>query len=158
MISIYVETTVVSYIAARPSRIVIVAAQQQLTTHWWRHALPRFDLRVSPLVRAEAARGDAAAASLRLKLIHELPEIPLTATALDLAQDLTRALQLPARASADAAHVALAAVAKCEYLVTWNCKHIANPGFRRTIDSVCLDRGHTAPVICTPAEMLEVTP
>jgi hypothetical protein len=151
--SIYVETSVISYLAARPSRDLIVAAHQQLTDAWWstRHG---YALYVSRLVEMEAARGDAQAASLRLNLLQGIEQLALTAEVDRLAQALLQAAALPPQALEDTVHVALATVHAMDYLLTWNCKHIANATKRHVIEQVCSAQGWQAPVICTPEQLL----
>jgi hypothetical protein len=116
--SLYLETTIASYLAARPSRDLIVAAHQQLTRQWWDNRRTSFDLFVSELVIEELNVGDAERAAHRLKLIEP---IQVLSTSLD-AQQLTLALieegPIPQKAAADAAHIAIATVYGCEYLLT----------------------------------------
>ena len=74
----YLETSIISYLAARPSRDVIVAARQQLTHIWWRDRRPRFDLYVSQVVLDEILAGDRDAADRRAALVAAIPVTPRT--------------------------------------------------------------------------------
>ena len=152
---VYVETTVISYLTALPSSEVVMAAHQQITKEWWETRRIAFEVFASQLVRQEAAEGDSAAAAKRLEVIDSLPLLLITADAKRLAAALSRALRLPARASADAAHIALAVINGMDYLISWNCRHIANAHLRSTIDNVCESFGYATPCICTPEELLE---
>lgn len=149
----YLETTIVSYLTGRPSRDLLVAAHQQLTADWWATMRPAFDCYVSQVVVEEAAAGDAEAAGRRLALIHDLPRLSVTDAATELAEALLSPRALPREAAGDALHIALAAVHGMDYLLTWNCKHIANAAMRRYIEEICAELGYEAPVICTPEEL-----
>jgi predicted nucleic acid-binding protein len=144
----------VSYLTARPSRDIVRLARQQLTQEWWSER-GRFDLVVSALVVDEAARGDKVAADYRLAALDGIAELPLTDAAVDLAQRLTREHALPAKAQVDALHIAVAAVHRVDYLLTWNCRHIANAARREDIERACELAGFRAPIICTPEELSE---
>lgn len=150
---VYIETSVISYLAARPSRDLIVAAHQQISQEWWlvRH---EWELSISALVISESRAGDANAARRRLELLNGLPTLHLTNDALELAQRLLAGAALPERAKEDALHIAVAAVHGADYLLTWNCKHIANASKRPLIETICEAAGYRPPIICTPEELL----
>jgi len=150
---VYVETSVISYVAARASRDLVTAAHQVLTLAWWDGARRAFDLRASQLVIEEARRGDSEAAGKRLDTLRGIPLLPLTASAAGLAQRLLDLGALPRAASVDAAHVAVATVHGARFLVTWNCRHIANAARRSDIESICRAAGYEPPIICTPEEL-----
>ncbi|MFO0791535.1 MAG: type II toxin-antitoxin system VapC family toxin [Pirellulales bacterium] len=152
---VYVETTVISYLTSQPSAKVVTAAHQEITKEWWETRRSAFEVFVSELVRQEAAEGDLLAAAKRLEIIDSLPLLLVTPHANRLAAVLSRALRLPTRASADAAHIALAVVNGMDYLISWNCRHIANAHLRSKIDAVCESFGYATPGICTPEELLE---
>ena len=154
--TLYLETTVVSYLVARPSDNLVVAAHQQVTHQWWNKRLPDFQVVVSQFVLDEAAGGDAQAARERLNAIQEFPILDLTEEVGDLAAALLTALALPAKAATDAAHIALAAVHEMHFLLTWNCTHIANAEMAVVIENVCRERGFSCPVICTPEELMGI--
>lgn len=149
---VYVETSIVSYLSARPSRDVVIAAHQQITRRWWR-GRRQYRLVVSQLVLDESGTGDPAARSRRLRTLRGIPVLPLTADATRLGQELIRRGALPKKATVDALHIAIAAAHQVEYLVTWNCKHMANAMIRGTIEAICRSAGLEPPIICTPEEM-----
>ena len=152
---VYIETTVISYLTARPARDVVIAGHQQSTRDWWATASERFELVISELVREEAGAGDPDAGRARLTLLASLALLDATAEAQELAERLVSASAVPEAAIRDAAHIAIAAANGIEYLVTWNFRHIANAVTRTQIESVCRQAGFESPVICTPEELME---
>ena len=150
---VYVETSVISYLTAKPSRDLIVAAHQELTREWWESGTHEFELCVSEVVLDEASRGNTEAARLRLGQLEGLSELPVSQESVDLAEALLKAGALPQQAYADALHVAVCAVHGIDILVTWNCKHIANVIMFSVIDKTCRNRGFEPPRICTPIEL-----
>ena len=158
--SVYIETSIISYLTARPSRDVRVIVWQELTMRWWQIALDRYDLDVSELVRQEAGRGDTEAAERRIAAMSQLPELPLLPEARRLAACFLESGAIPTIAGDDAAHVALAAIHNMDFLLTWNCRHINNPETKPLIRRLCDERGIVCPEICTPFELLgeEVQP
>ena len=155
---IYIETTFVSYMIARPSRDVVIAGHQQITQEWWGTCRGSYELCASQLVLQEAGAGDPQAAQERLELLEAMTFLETTAEALELAKELVRAGALPATAGDDALHIAIAATQGVPYLLTWNCRHMANARMRPLIESICASKGHKAPIICTPEELLETKP
>jgi predicted nucleic acid-binding protein len=153
---VYLETTVISYYTARPSRDIITVAHQQLTEEWWQARRNDFDLFVSQLVLQEANQGDEGAIQRRLEMIESIPEIEINPEAVSLAQALVSDRVIPEKAAADALHIAVATVQGMDYLLTWNLKHLANAAIRNAIADACRQRGYEPPVICTPEELLEV--
>jgi hypothetical protein len=151
--TVYVETTVPSYLTAWPSRDVVRAGEQQVTRDWWERRTD-FELRVSSLVLLECGAGDSEAAALRLAALDGVPVLAQTPEAETLADTLLREVPLPAKAAADALHIAVAAVNGVGYLLTWNCTHIANATLRPRIEAICRQLGYEPPVICTPKELL----
>lgn len=154
--SVYLETTIFGYLAMRVSRILRVAANQQTTRDWWDDQRHDFDLFISRFVVDECSDGDPEAAQQRLSYLQGLPLLEVTQHVDSLANSLMAGVPLPEKASTDALHISVAAVHGVEYLLTWNCKHIANPAMRPQIEHVCRDNGFEPPVICTPQEMLEI--
>lgn len=152
---VYIETTVISYLIARPARDVVVAGHQQITRDWWETARERFELVVSELVRQEAGTGDPDAVRARLSILASLASLDATAEAEGLTEMLVRVNAVPQAAIRDAAHIAIAAANGVEYLVTWNFRHIANAVTRPLIESACRRAGFESPVICTPEELME---
>jgi hypothetical protein len=151
---LYLETTVPSYLTARPSRDLIRASHQQITREWWESRRADFEVFISQLVLDEASAGDPSAARDRLAALKDLPQLDITNDVAVLAEALVTSLALPAKASTDAAHIALAAVHAMHFLLTWNCTHIANAEMTVAIARVCQEQGFTAPVICTPEELM----
>jgi hypothetical protein len=151
---VYVETTFVSYLTARPSRDLIVAGHQQITHDWWDTRRGDYELCVSQLVLQEAGDGDPQAARERLDVLATMTVLEIKEEAVGLAEELVRAGALPAKAGNDALHIAVAAVHRIPYLLTWNCRHMANATMRRQIEGVCASKGFKAPIICTPEEMM----
>jgi hypothetical protein len=152
--SVYVETTIVSYLTARPSRDLVQRAHQQLTRRWWRTRRPQFDLYVSPVVIQEAAGGDPLRARRRLAALKAVPVLDATADAM-LAEALAQAGAVPTEAVVDATHIAIATVHGMNYLLTWKCAHIANATVRTRIETTCRSEGYEPPVLCTPEELME---
>lgn len=151
---VYLETTIASYLTARPSRDIVRAAEQEVTREWWK-SRDAFSLYVSELVIDESARGDPAAAAYRLEALRDLPLLGMTPDAESLGRDLVLQAAVPAKAAIDALHIALAAVHGMDYLLTWNCAHIANATTRGRIEAGCRAGGFEPPVICTPMELIE---
>ena len=151
---VYLETTIPSYLTAWPSRDLVRAAHQQITRDWWDRRRAEFELHISQVVLRECQAGDATAAAERLKILQDLPLLEQTEEATRLAQALVDRVPLPERAAVDALHVAIAVVHGVDYLLTWNCTHIANATLRDPIESVCRENGYEPPAICTPDELL----
>ena len=155
---VYIETTFVSYLTARPSRDLIVAGHQQITHDWWDDRRGDYELCVSQLVLQEAGDGDPQAAQERLDILATMTMLEIKEEAVELAEELVQAGALPAKAGNDALHIAVAAIHRVPYLLIWNCRHMANATMRAQIESVCASKGFKAPIICTPEEMMEVKP
>ena len=154
-LDIYVETSVISYLTALPSRDLATAARQQITRDWWRQAQGRFTLYVSQAVLSEAAKGDVKAAEARRRVLDGIDDLNVSAEAIELAASLVKYRVLPERAAVDALHVSVAAVHGMDYLVTWNCKHLANAFLRDKMANALRAAGYRPPVICTPEELME---
>ncbi len=152
---VYVETTIIGYLTARASRDVVTAAHQKITRQWWDACRDMYDLVASELVAQEASAGDQKAARERLDILDTLTLLEATEDALALARQLVASHAVPEKAAEDALHIAIAVTNGVDYLVTWNCRHIANATMRARIESVCHAAGHNPPIICTPEELLE---
>lgn len=152
---VYIETTIVSYLAARPSRDLITAAHQQVTQEWWENRRIDFDLFVSQLVIQEASAGDEQAVGRRLQVLEGIPSLELGEQAVALARMLIDEGTLSPQAAGDALHIAVATVHGMDYLLTWNLKHLANATIRNAITAACRAHDYEPPVICTPEELLE---
>jgi hypothetical protein len=153
--TLYLENTIVSYLTAKPSGDVRVRVHQETTRRWWRTRRKEFQIFVSPLVLEEAAAGDQIAARRRTRLLRRLPQVAITDSVSRIAETLVDRGAIPRVAEVDAVHVALAAVHGLDYLLTWNCKHIANATKRVEIEELCREQGFEPPVICTPEELME---
>jgi len=152
---VYIETSVISYLASRPARDLIVAAHQALTREWWEQRSGRFELVISQLVEQEAGAGDPDASRSRLAAIDGIAILALSDDAVAVAELLATNGPIPHEAAADALHIAVAAVNGVDYLLTWNCKHLANASLRVQIAAFLEDAGYAGPVICTPEELME---
>jgi len=152
---VYIETSVISYLTSRPSQDIVIAGHQQTTRDWWDTHRAQFDVVASQLVVQEASAGDPQAAQQRLAVLAELELLAVSAEAMALAQALVDGGPLPSQAAEDALHIAIAVTNGIDYLVTWNCRHLANASMRKDIDRICRLRGYEPVVICTPEELLE---
>ena len=152
---VYVETSVISYLTSRKSQDIIVAAHQEITRKWWEERRGRFDPVISELVYREASGGDPDASAARMAAIGDLRILKINDAALHLAERLISKGPIPRQYAEDALHIAVAAVSGVDYLLTWNCKHLANAAHRAMIESVVDEAGYACPIICTPEELLE---
>jgi len=151
---VYIETTIVSYLTARPSRDLILAAHQEVTRQWWDDHRQQFELYASQFVLDEAGDGDPTAAAERLKLLNGLTVLPLTDEVRDVANGLLDAGVLPRKAEADAVHIAVATVYEMDMLLTWNCRHLANAVILGSVGRHLREREYEVPIICTPDELM----
>jgi predicted nucleic acid-binding protein len=152
---VYIETTVISYLTARPNRDVVIAGHQKITRDWWQTCRKRFDVVASQLVVREASAGDSRAAQERLEKLATLTLLEVTEEAVSLGQELLSTGAVSKKAAEDALHLAIAVTNGVEYLLTWNCKHLANATMRTKIEDVCRSAGYEPVIICTPEELLE---
>jgi hypothetical protein len=153
METVYVETTILSYLVSRPSRDIIVAARQELTREWWEYSKPGFECVLSQIVLDEISAGDPEHAAKRLDRASSLGAIAVDPSCLDLAQLYLDRGYVPKNEIRDALHIAVAVVWKVEYLLTWNCKHIANAHALRQLRKFSEYQGHEFPQVCTPEEL-----
>lgn len=152
---VYIETTVISYFTARPSRDVITAAHQKITSEWWTSRRERFDLLTSQLVWDESEAGDLEISQRRLSMLEGVELLEVTEAALSLAEELVKSGPIPQKAAEDAVHIAVAVTNGLDYLLTWNCRHLANAAMRTQIEQICRAKGYEPVIICTPEELLE---
>lgn len=155
---LYIETTIVSYLVARPSRDLIVAGHQQTTHEWWQRRCDDSEMCMSQLVIQEASSGDPQAVHERLAILETMTLLEIPDRAVELAEFLVRHQALPEKAGNDALHIAVAATHRVPFLVTWNCRHLANAALRKRIETLCAAQGFAGPVICTPEELMELEP
>ena len=152
--SLYIETTVPSYYVSRDSRDVVVLAHQQITRAWWENRLADFRAYISPVVLAEACEGDALQARKRMEVLAPFPVLEASQTVEKLSAQYVAEFRLPGSAIRDAAHLAFACVYRMDFLVTWNCAHIANGEIIRRLARFNAVAGVATPTICTPEELL----
>jgi hypothetical protein len=152
--AVYLETTIISYLVARPSRDVVTAGMQAETHAWWNNRREHFRLLISEPVVMEIGSGDTDVARRRLEVIADIPTVPATDDIRELARTIIARARLPRKAAIDAAHIAFAAAGGASYLLTWICRHIANAALRPRIESACRERGVEPPIICTPPELM----
>lgn len=153
--TVYIETTIVSYLTAWPSRDIVRAAQQQITHDWWHTQSEQFELLTSELVILEASAGDQAAAKERMRVLSGMQIADSGEEAEVLAEALTATAAIPSGASRDALHVAIAATNGIDYLLTWNCTHLANAMLRDKIEKTCMAAGFRPPIISTPEQLFD---
>lgn len=156
--SVYIETTIISYLTSRRSSDAIIRGQQELTVKWWSDHRSEFSLVTSQFVVDEASVGDARAAADRMAVLDEIDSLAITPAVEPLALRLIDEGALPAKAKVDALHLAISTVNGVQYLLTWNCKHLANAILWRKIEQTCRDAGYVPPNICTPYELMETPP
>jgi predicted nucleic acid-binding protein len=152
--TIYIETSIFGHLTARSTNNLIVAANIKITQDWWNEHRSSFTLYASEIVENEAAKGDPTIAAQRLNLLQSLMLLELTEEAFELSQAFLSQSNLPPKASNDSLHIALATVYSLDYLLTWNCKHMANAQIQRKLAQISADLGYVLPVICTPYELI----
>ena len=152
---VYIETTVVSYLVARPSHDVTLAARQQATQQLWTEYADNFEFIISNIVLSEAREGNIIAAQRRLEVLANLPVLDMSSEAIMLVDKLIDAGTMPQHSRPDAQHIAIATVNSVEYLVSWNYKHIVNETKRNLINEVCRAAGFQPTILCTPMELIE---
>jgi predicted nucleic acid-binding protein len=152
--TVYIETSIVGYLTARSTKSLIIAANAETTRDWWESRRSTFTLYISQVVLDEVMLGDAEMAAKRLEVLQGFPLLELSDAVQDLAAQFLSRSNLPPKAAADAVHIATATVHGMDYLLTWNCKHIANAQIQKKLAEVCLDFEYELPTICTPYELM----
>jgi len=155
--SVYLETTIVSYLTARPTHDPVMMGMIEQTKTWWAQERENFDLIVSDVVLREASSGDPEAAKRRMEILRNIAAVEADTEAQALVAVLLNNMALPANAADDATHIAVATVNEIDYLLTWNCRHIANATLRPKVEHLCLAEGYRCPIICTPHELRKPT-
>ena len=153
--TVYIETSILGYLTARPSRNLVLVANTEVTREWWDMRRSDFNLYTSQAVLKEVSQGDTEMASRRLEILRDFPLLELNQSVLDLAEQFLGRSNLPSKADVDAVHIAAATVHCMDYLLTWNCKHIANAQIQGKLAEISLDFGYELPILCTPYELLE---
>ena len=156
MQSVYIETTIPSYLAAHPSSQQSIAVDQQATQAWWVQERLRFRLFTSAFTIDECSRGDTEAAARRLSFLELIPELSIPSDLNFIESDIIRLFQLPKKAYTDASHLALAIVHRMDYLLTWNCTHLANAVLQKDLIDYCGYNELHFPIICTPRTLIEL--
>ena len=152
---VYVETSVISYLSARSSRDLVVAAHQEITRHWWDNERSKYDLYISEAVVREAGEGDPQAAAQRIALLEIFPILDINSDVEMLPLEILVKGAIPPAAALDALHIAVAVWHGANYLLTWNCRRITSALVRPRIDAICRARGIASPQLCTPEELME---
>ncbi|MEH2108928.1 type II toxin-antitoxin system VapC family toxin [Nostoc sp.] len=152
--TVYIETSIVGYLTARPSNNLILMANLEATREWWDTRRDQFMLYISQVVLDEVARGDTEIATKRLEIVRDFPLLEVSEAVQSLAAQFIAKSSLPPKAADDALHIAAATVYGLDYLLTWNCKHIANAQIQKKLAQVSLDAGYELPTLCTPYELM----
>lgn len=151
---VYLETTIPSYVTARPSRDLVLAGHQEITRQWWEQRRNTFALFISELVLQECRAGHTESAQRRIELLAGISILPANHVVSQMAERLVDEGPIPTKAAGDAVHIATATVYQCDYLLTWNCRHIANAEIQRSLRQITRQYGWELPVICTPEELM----
>jgi hypothetical protein len=154
MQTVYVETSIVSYLRQKPSSQIVTAARQLLTHRWWNEERCQYELVISQYVIDEASVGNSTLAAERMLLLDDIPLLPHAPEIVTLADEIISLGVLPEKAQVDALHIATVAYHEIQYLLTWNCKHIANAKILPRIHDLLVKKGIPIPIICTPEELI----
>lgn len=128
---------------------------QKPAREWWENRRAQFSLYISQTVLDEVARGDAEIAVKRLEILKDFPLLEVNESVENLAAQFLTKSNLPPKAADDSIHIAVATVFGLDYLLTWNCKHIANAQIQKKLAQISFDAGYELPTICTPYELME---
>jgi predicted nucleic acid-binding protein len=153
---VYIETTVVSYLTAKPSRDIMIAGHQEATRELWAKLSSRYETYVSALIFEEVGRGNPDQAQMRLSAIAQFPMLDIDDEARSLAEKIIAKKGIPTEYPEDALHIAVAAVNGIEVIITWNFAHLNNPFTRKKVRKIVETEGYNCPEICSPEELLEV--
>lgn len=154
--SVYIETTIPSYLAAWQSPQIVMAARQQITHDWWNNHRDNFDLFISQIVLDESAGGDADASAKRREILHGIDVLEPPENVGQIVDTLLKQVPLPDNATNDALHIAISVANGIDYLLTWNCRHIANATLHARMEAACESLGFDLPTICTPEQLIEI--
>jgi predicted nucleic acid-binding protein len=152
--TVYIETSILGYLTARSTKNLILAANMEITKDWWKFRRNAFMLYSSEAVLNEVAQGDTEIAAERLEMLRDFPLLELNQAVQALAAQFLARSNLPPKANVDAIHIAAATVHGMDYLLTWNCKHIANAQLQGKLAEISLDFGYELPILCTPYELM----
>jgi predicted nucleic acid-binding protein len=154
-VRIFIETTIPSYLVARPSRDIVQMARQQITRDWWDRCRGAHELFTSQIVLDEAGAGDTVMARARLELLATFPLLEISESVLAFAEKILNSAILPPDADRDAAHIATATVHGLDALLSLNFRHLVNVSIQSRLRRLALDAGYELPAICTPEELME---
>lgn len=154
--TVYIETSIVSYLTARPSSDLLAAAWQKATVDWWDTQRNRFECYISDIVLEEAGRGDALASAKRLDALSGIPILSITNGIVELSEMIINEGVLPKKAIDDSLHISIATIHQIDFFLTWNCRHIANAEIKPLIQNICMRNNQKCPEICTPIELMGV--
>ena len=151
--SVYIETTIPSYLSARSSRDLIVAAHQRITHEWWEGQREKYQLFISPIVVTECSAGDPERAKARLALLTEMTLLEYSPRIDSLTEQIMGGLRIPQSKRLDAMHLAYAVEYQIDFVMTWNCSHLANAQSEKALASFCKQKNVWMPILCTPEEV-----
>jgi predicted nucleic acid-binding protein len=134
--TVYIETSILGYLTARSTDNLILAANMKITQDWWFNRSSLFDLYISEIVLEEITQGDTQIAQKRLNAVQNIPLLSVDEKALSLAEQFLLKSNLPVKAGTDAVHIAIATIHNMNYLLTWNCKHIANAQIQKKLTQI----------------------
>ena len=152
--TVYIETSILGYLTARSTKDLILAANIEITRDWWDSRRNAFTLYTSEAALDEVAQGDASIAAQRLEILRDFPLLALNQAVQALAVQFLARSSLPLKAKVDAIHIAAATIHGRDYLLTWNCKHIANAQIQGKLAAISLDFGYVLPILCTPNQLM----
>ncbi|OHD56199.1 MAG: hypothetical protein A2096_04760 [Spirochaetes bacterium GWF1_41_5] len=155
--SVYIESTIPSYYVAEPSRDIVLLAHQGITREWWNTDRQNYDLYISEIIITEISKGDSTYSEKRKMLIADIDELEMADGIVELTKEYFEKLHIPQKAANDAFHIAFTVYHNIDYLLTWNCKHMANPITRERLHKINASKGLITPEICTPDELLNMS-
>jgi hypothetical protein len=151
--SVYIESSVISYLTARPSNDLVKSARQAITEEWWQKEKTRFTIFVSTLVEEEISRGNPEAAQRRLEVSDKIQNLSISSDAKEIAEVLISTGAVPSNSEEDALHIGIATAHGMHFLLTWNFKHINNAETKSVINKTIESLGYIAPILCLPEEL-----
>jgi hypothetical protein len=151
--TVYLETSIISYLTAIPTNNLIASAYQKISRKWWKESLFKYDPYISQAVIDEIKRGDKKAALRRLNAVEGIELADISLETYQLSTNYFEILDIPEKARLDTLHIACAVLNELDYIVSWNFKHIANVRTREKISTYNAIRGLKNPMICTPEEL-----
>lgn len=151
--TVYIETTIPSFLTALPSKNLIVAGKQEVTRQWWEKRKANYHLCASQYVLDEASIGDEAAARKRMEALDRIELLEVDEEVIRLVKVIMTTGLIPSKAETDAGHIAVSARHGIDFMITWNCTHIANAEILGRLNYIVSEAGYFLPTICTPDEL-----